>query len=109
MKKPIYRWYVEGIDSHTNAAIALWLEDDTRAQKGLRCEDGVRRNLWLCDYSFVRRLQLSRQDAQLDFLVFSQRGNGAIRRWRFTRSRKQVRVALAQKLRQIKARHHEAS
>jgi hypothetical protein len=95
---------VEGLSSHTNAVIALWLDDDTCAQKGLRCQDGVRRNLWLCEYSFVRRLQASKQDSGLDFLVFSQRGNGAIRRWRFTKSRNQAVIAAAKKLREIKAR-----
>ncbi|MEK7630814.1 MAG: hypothetical protein AAB417_02210 [Patescibacteria group bacterium] len=88
-QKPVYTWYVEPLRAHTNEVIARELGDDIFLERNVRCEDGILRTLWRCDYAFVARLQQSKQSLQIEFRVFNKRGkHGAVRLWHFTRSRK---------------------
>lgn len=82
-----YFWYLEPLDSHTNEVIGKYLWEDENAETSRLCADGIRRNLWRCQWCDVERFQNSRQDLKLKFKVFVQEGQGQIRAWFLTKTR----------------------
>ena len=76
-------WYIEAKDAQTNRVIAGELSS-TSACEDINCADGIKRNLWECNWHFVARLENSRAQLQLKFAVFNQEGKtGPIREWKF--------------------------
>jgi len=74
-----YSWYVEPLDSHTNEVLARELDDCWSDE--LKDGDGRFHQVWRCpDYSFITRLRQSRDNLQIDFVIYSRKGNGPIRR-----------------------------
>ncbi len=79
----MYVWFVEAKDAQTNAIISRELSGDT-CREGVKCADGIKRNLWECNYHFVSRLKRNRKQLRLEFAVFNQDGpNSEIREWKF--------------------------
>jgi|GEM_PF-2004307 hypothetical protein len=87
-------WYVQAI-GHTNEVIANELPTEN-AHKSLMCKDGLRHDLWECDYRFITKLSRCEQSAQLCFEVFYREGpHGPIKPWPFLRRRRRsLRQAL---------------
>lgn len=80
-------WYVEGF-GHTNEVIARELPEENahKGNKNILCIDGIKRDLWQCDYSFIAKLIKNKQSLQLDFKVRYRDGpNGPVREWPFTK------------------------
>ncbi len=73
LKKSLYTWYVEALDSFTNSTFALKLPEENFQQEAL-CGDGVRRDLWECRFSNLNNFRKSRADTSLRFHVFNRRG-----------------------------------
>lgn len=87
-------WYVEAV-GHTNEAIAAELPAEN-AQRGVLCQDGVKRDFWECSYSFITKLLKSEAAEHLEFQVFCREGRyGPVKPWRFLRKR---RMTLAKAL-----------
>ena len=84
-KKRNYSWFIEPRDSHTNEVLARELTEDD-FKKGVLCVDG-RHNLWQCPWDFVRNLIKSRKTLKVNFKVFNQQGNGAIRECMFLKKK----------------------
>ena len=80
-----YVWYLEPLDVMTNELIGKNLPEEN-AHENILCEDGVRRNLWECEYAFTRRFASFNTGGKsvVKFKVFSRNGpRGKIRRWVF--------------------------
>lgn len=76
-----YSWYVEpmGNVAHANEVFARALGDGAERRE-LEDENGMPHNVWECpSYSFVTDLRKSRDTLQINFRVFSRRGNGPLR------------------------------
>jgi len=78
MSEREHAWYIYTTHDFTNEVISRELPPEN-ALRDQMCSDHKRRNLWRCDSSFVDRLLKSQQPIQYE--VFIQEGNGAIR-WR---------------------------
>jgi hypothetical protein len=79
-------WYVEAV-GHTNEAIARELPAEN-ATRGVLCQDGVKRDFWICDYRFITKLLGSEAAEHLQFKVFyRQHKNGPVNPWPFLRKR----------------------
>ena len=82
----MYTWYVEPLDSYTNQVVATRISEEN-AHDGIRCEDGISRNLWECSHSFIAELKRSQEDLGVRFKVFCREGkSGAVREWKFEKS-----------------------
>lgn len=92
-RKREYTWYVYPIGSHTNEVLASRLPTENFVE-GARCADETTRELWICNYAFIRQLRQSAKDLDLCFWVYVREGGGQIRRsmklqggvWRHTRA-----------------------
>jgi len=93
-KEREYSWFVESLDSHTNAVLARELPEED-LKEGILCADG-RHNLWQCPWNFVAKLMRSKRDLGLKFTIFNQEGNGKIRESLFLRKRRRRRVLVRQ-------------
>ncbi len=80
-------WYLEAV-GHTNEAIAVELSTEN-AHRGILCQDGLKRDFWVCDYRFITRLLKSEVAEHLQFKVFyRERPYGPVRLWPFLRKRR---------------------
>lgn len=77
-KERDYRWYVEPLDDDTNKVVGRKKWEDSMLE-GVRCSDGLRRNLWLCDRDLINALNKSKSSLNLRFRVYVQEGDGEIR------------------------------
>ena len=73
-----YSWYVEPLDPETNRIIGEKFNVDSMME-GVRCDDGLRHDLWLCDRQFIARLKKARKSFNLKFNIWVQEGRGLIR------------------------------
>ena len=77
-----YTWFVEPRNAFTNEVISRELPEENYFSC-IQC-DGSERNLWGCDYPYIRNLIASKVSFPLlDFNVFNREGSGRIRQWRF--------------------------
>lgn len=82
------RWYVEVKNAHTNEVVARELPAEN-AQKGVLCQDGEKRDLWMCDYKFITKILENEQELQLKFLVLYREGRyGPVKPWPFLRKKR---------------------
>lgn len=73
-------WFIEPLDSDTNAAIARLFES-REACPGMRCADGKEHDLWPCRaYTELEVVHNSRKQLKLNFRIFVRRGNELPRR-----------------------------
>lgn len=80
-------WYVEAT-GHTNEVIARELPAEN-AHKDVLCQDGKKRNLWECSYSFISQLLKNALHAKLTFTVYYRESrHGPVKLWPFIRRRK---------------------
>ncbi|MEK7643009.1 MAG: hypothetical protein AAB372_00970 [Patescibacteria group bacterium] len=66
------QWYIAARynNAHTNEVIAVFLAGKTDiAEEGVRCADGIPRNLWLCTFGDVQAFLHSRGHAQIQFEI----------------------------------------
>lgn len=81
------RWFVEPHDDFTNGSIARELArlgdgEDECLSIQREADDNTTHNVWeVPDHKFVAQLYNSRQGFK--FTVFTLRGQGKLRRWRF--------------------------
>lgn len=81
MTEKKYTWYIEALDGgYTNEVLSRELPD-TNCLRDKMCADGVKRNLWQCDYKFVAKMKRGKKSLKVNFAVFVQEGNGQIRIW----------------------------
>ncbi len=82
MNKREYTWYVEPMDDQTNATISGHvIEKSTIAEcVAVKCVDNERRNLWRCNFDFVKLLHASKESLNLRFRIYNQADKGPIRR-----------------------------
>lgn len=77
-----YTWYIHSGDMHTNAVIAQGFDPDESCAFGIRCEDGVERNLWRADHALLSYLKESKKKQEvLDFEVFVKVEDGRSKCW----------------------------
>jgi hypothetical protein len=77
-----YTWYLFAHDMHTNAVIAQAFDAGESLAHGVRCNDGVERNLWKADHALLSYLTESKKKQEvLNFEVFVKVGNGMPKRW----------------------------
>ncbi len=75
-------WYVEVV-GHTNEVVASELPAEN-AHKHILCRDGLRRDLWECDYRFIAKLLRSKRAEHLQFKVYYREGRyGPVKPWPF--------------------------
>jgi hypothetical protein len=90
-----YTWYVEPSDAHTNEVIATQLPSES-AITGVYCQDGQKRDFWVCTHAFITKLHNSQETAQLEFKVFNRKGKyGPVNQWKFTRRRRPLTLSAA--------------
>ncbi len=88
MRRPVYSWYIEPLDEHTNEVIARELAQECDApERGRRCSDGKPHDLWRCRHILIERLRASRKRFNLRFRAYGQKGNGPIREWKLPKGR----------------------
>ena len=76
-----YIWYVEPLDSATNATLARELPEED-ALRALPVEGKVV-NLWRVSSATLAMLKKSRKDQNLKFRTYNREGNGKIRLYPF--------------------------
>lgn len=93
-----YTWFIEPLNPETNEVVSADLPAEN-AYKGITCAGGIERNLWVCDYPYVSRLERSIASFPfLDFRVYKREGQGSIRLWLFNnRRRTRIKRQLAKK------------
>lgn len=77
-------WYVDTLNHvHTNSVVAgMALEEDICPDK--LCSDGKKRNLWRCDHGAINTLVENREELQLHFQIYRQKGkHGNVEHWTF--------------------------
>jgi hypothetical protein len=70
MAKRICTWFVEPLDSHTNAVFARELPEEDLCQK-IFCADGFTRTFWRCPWPLVKFFWESRVSEGLNFEVLN--------------------------------------
>ncbi|MEK7649428.1 MAG: hypothetical protein AAB367_00465 [Patescibacteria group bacterium] len=101
-KKPVYTWYIQPLNVQANETVARELGGDV--ERGVLCEDGIKRTLWRCEYQFAAYLLQNAMDLHILVKVFSRRGGGAVRPWLFTKSRRAAAVMARRKLDAMRSR-----
>ena len=76
-KKRSYRWYVYPRDEHTNKVLSMNTGFEFIGEAV--CKDKSTRQLWQGSSEAIDGLKLSKRSLGLNFLLFVQEGNGAIR------------------------------
>jgi len=80
-------WYLEALNIHTNEIIANELGAEM-AQHGILCQDGVKRDLWECEYRTIAKFLRNEQQGQLHFIVFyRERRYGPVKVWPFAKKK----------------------
>ncbi len=93
-KKRKYTWYIEPLDTHTNAIIAGEIDSETNFYRQRLCDDFTKRNLWQVTAKFAKIMDKSRSEKNLDFHILVQEGNGQIRLWNLAFQKKFKRVKI---------------
>jgi hypothetical protein len=78
MAKQPYEWFVEPLDANSNESIARELSEEDFYREIL-CNDGIKRNLWKCSYSFVKFLWESKNGV-INIKVFNRTINSGTSR-----------------------------
>lgn len=68
-----YDWFVEPLSDLTNEYISRELPAEN-AERGVLCNDGKRRDMWLCKYKFISFLKRSLLGPTLRYNVFIRTG-----------------------------------
>ncbi|HEY4497498.1 MAG TPA: hypothetical protein VJC20_01950 [Candidatus Paceibacterota bacterium] len=79
MKKRLYTWFIEPLDSHTNSIVSGEAKS-LESYKYFNDEMGIERKVWECAYNAIALLRASRKDLNLHFDVWVREGHGKIRR-----------------------------
>ena len=69
---------MEPLDPETNQIIGEKFSVDAMME-GIKCNDGMRHDLWLCDRQFVTRLKKAKKKFNLNFKIWVQEGRGEIK------------------------------
>jgi hypothetical protein len=69
MSKQKCEWLVEPLDDYTNEVISREVSEEDML-RDVPCEDGIRRNMWLCTFSFAKYLWQSK-GCGIDLKIFS--------------------------------------
>lgn len=78
-----YFWYIEPLDSRSNAVIATRLPEENAIEDAIT-ENGAKRNLWGCDHDFAKRIWKSKTDLGIDIEIYNRQGkSGKIRKCTF--------------------------
>lgn len=94
------RWYVyTGGDSFLNRIVSTRLEGEEISQ-GLKCSDGVLRDLWPCpDHSVVRELNKLNASDHLQLKFFVKEGpHGQVRPWNLENGTSKSNVVIRSRL-----------
>ena len=91
-KNRVYQWFVEPKNAHTNEVIARSLAAivDINMSWSLRDNLGLPHRVYQIEnHAFITELEKARAKFNLDFYIYSRRGNqGPIRLWALDKSRK---------------------
>ena len=87
MRKREYVWFIEPLDSATNEVLSREIRGERFCREAI-CEDGKKRNLWVCSWSFVSAFKKSKSALALKFKVFNCCSGGKIREFKFPYLRK---------------------
>ena len=103
MKKDrMITWFICHNDSHTNKVISSRIPNENMHEE--KCSDGITRDLWECDFSFIKEMRNSKIDLGLDFRVFKKEGKyGPIKPFDFNlfnseRKKKKIDLKLVNKV-----------
>ena len=97
-KARAYRWYIEPLDSDTNAALARELPDEDTLE--ITDAGGVRRKTYLIPSRELSKFRRSKNQQGFHFNALSQEGDGKIRLANFLpaiRRKKRVQLAMSKR------------
>lgn len=77
-------WYVDTLNHvHTDSVVAEMAPEEDICL-GKLCSDGKERNLWRCDREVINALVKNREEQQLQFQIYRQKGkHGQVEHWTF--------------------------